>query len=121
MLHIFVVRSRNWHGCERFIQSLFFFSRYSHFSLKSFGLMPRCADILLISAVVYVGLITLQQLAQLRQFISCHTFFSASSIRLSRLAGGLLSILVIKYLYDFRRRSKCFFNLFRWIEFIKRY
>src|SRR6185312_3839106 len=113
MEHMLVFKSRNWHGCDLFIHSLFLLSRYSHFSLKSFAFMPRCAEILLISSVVYVGLITLQQFAQLRQLTCVHTSFPVLSRISCRSLGGFFSILLIKYRKDLRFRSNFFFNVFK--------
>ncbi|MEI9808698.1 MAG: hypothetical protein WDO16_13025 [Bacteroidota bacterium] len=62
--------------------------------MKSIADMPRWADILVISLGVYVGVIVLQQLAQLRQAVSGQTFFSVSAASLSRPRGGFFSRLV---------------------------
>src|SRR6185312_15676549 len=113
MEHMFVFKSRNWHGCDLFIQSLFLLSRYNHFSLKAFAFIPRCAEILVISALVYVGLITLQQFAQFRQLTSDQTSFSVLCRISCRFSGGFLSILLIKYRKDLRFRSNFFFNSFK--------
>ena len=74
--------------------AIFFLSLCSHCFLNSSTVWPKWADILLRSAGVNVGVIVLQQLAQLRQSTSCHTSFSNAMVKLFSLFGGSFSSLV---------------------------
>src|SRR5688572_7134391 len=93
MEHLLSLRLRNWQGCLLFTQSLSFFSKCSHLLLNASGVISRCAEMRFISFSVKVGVMVLQQLAQLRQSTSRHTSASTCSASLSKPRGGFFSTL----------------------------
>jgi hypothetical protein len=85
--------SRNWQGVDLLSQSPFLSLR-NHFFLKSAGEILKCDDIRRMSLFVYVGDISLQQFAQLRQSTSRQTSASDLAASLSKPLGGFfLSLL----------------------------
>ena len=110
MLHKFVFRSRNWQGVVLLIQSPLSRSFFNHFFFMSSTGICKWLAILLMSLFVYVGVITLQQLAQEIQFTSSHTWLPAFIAVCWKLRGGLLSIPFNNFKKDFRRFLRRCFN-----------
>ena len=95
MLHLLSFKFKNWQGSVLFSQSLSPpFSFFNHCSWNSPTVCPKCADILFISCLVKVGVMVLQQLAQERQSVSCHTSFSSCRIFFSSPRDGPFSSFV---------------------------
>ena len=59
--------------------------------MNTFGVSPKWAEILLISAFVNVGVMVLQQFAQARQSVSDQTSFSSHALIFSSPLGGDVS------------------------------
>src|SRR5690606_1802546 len=91
MVHLLSL-PRNWQGVAVFIQSPVS-SLYSQRSLNWRGFMPKWVEIRIISALVYVGVMVLQQLAHARQSISSHTSRSTSATSSGISSGTILSSL----------------------------
>src|ERR1035437_5855022 len=100
-----LLSTRNWQGCVLFTQSPESSSLSSHLSLNSFGFIPMCAEMRVISALLKVGVIVLQQLAHSVQFTSRHTVASTLATSSDISSGTISSNLSRKADSDFLFRA----------------
>src|ERR1019366_3264503 len=107
-----------WQGCVLFTQSSESSSLTSQRSLNSFGVISRWAEMRLMSALVNVGVIVLQQLAHSIQFVSRHTVASTLATSIGISSGTISSNLSRKATSDFLLRAVVILNFFKSIEFV---
>jgi hypothetical protein len=93
-------------------------SLMSHFSVNDLGVISKWAEMRLISFLVKVGVIVLQQLAHSMQFTSFHTVASTLATSFGISTGTILSNLFRNAVSDFLLRPDDALNFFKSIKFV---